>query len=223
MVPTTPPIELVVSGPAEVIARAAQLAAGVARTAATILPTQSIAALHQRHLTPVSNHLNVPIAVPIHFVPIHSRSKYAKHTYYPTQTAERLSVRRLSYHSSATLPRPKNSTGHSTTDCRALSHGLIATKFGSAFGRALDRLLSAQDIHVCSTCEYQVIEPTAPLVPMREFASVAFPSRHRVSSKITNSILPRPWVTHKIKISSVSRPLTNSKVAVSILWQEGEG
>ena len=139
MVPTTPPIDLVVTGAAEVVARAAQLAAGVARTAATILPTQSIAALHQRYLIPVSNHLNVPIAVPIHFVPIHSRPKYANHTYYPTQTAERLSVRSLSHHSSATLPRPKNSTGHLTTRCRVFSHGWFQALFGAAIDPAMDR------------------------------------------------------------------------------------
>ena len=52
--------------------------------------------------------------------------------------------------------------------------------------------------------------------------SVAFPSRHRVNSKVTTSILSRAWVTHKINISIVSRPLINSKVTVSIVWQAGE-
>ena len=100
-----------------------------------------------------------------------------------------------------------------------LSHRLIAAAYYcSAFDLPLDRLYLApasfDGLYVAPDIDPTVhlpplLQPLA-LAPIREFASVAFPSRHRADSKIATSILSRAWVAHKINSSILSGPLINS-------------
>ena len=75
------------------------------------------AGIEQGHVTTHSH-------VTIHVVPIHpgpNHANHANHTYYSTEMAERLSLEgaaeRLHVHH--TPPRPKYSTCHLSTECRA--------------------------------------------------------------------------------------------------------
>ena len=102
MVPTALPLGLVVAAAADVVPGTAAGMGWLAGKAVTMVPLHLMAAdLPQGHLS--------------HVVSVHSRPNRANHTYiyYPTQTAERLSVKRTA-----------DRLSHQWPDCRAPRHSM---------------------------------------------------------------------------------------------------